>query len=169
MWSLVTGAVPAAALPPYPPLRLGEPPKRPLYTLVSVGRQLGYAAHEKGVGETDGLNIRLKMLLADLGRYFGSPVTVTSGCRSKDANRQAGGALRSLHLACLAADIKIAGVSKQALVRYALGLAGVGGIGTYCDNSIVHIDLGPRRTWSHPCRKKHETQQAEAPATADTP
>jgi uncharacterized protein YcbK (DUF882 family) len=147
-------ALPPAALPSVYPVELNRPFKPQLYTLVSVGRDPGYAAHQEHFGKTDGLNIRLKMLLAAVGRYFARPVMVTSGCRSQDSNREAGGARRSLHLACLAADIKVAGVSKLALMRYVVALPGIGGIGTYCANGIVHIDLGPRRSWFYPCRTK---------------
>ncbi|MDP9136904.1 MAG: D-Ala-D-Ala carboxypeptidase family metallohydrolase, partial [Pseudomonadota bacterium] len=151
--STVSGAGPSAALPSSGyPMRQNEPPR--FYTLVSVGRDDGQAGHQSHVGNTDGLNFRLKSLLAEVGRFFGMPVTVTSGCRSPDDNRRAGGALRSLHLFCLAADIKVAGVSRSALVDYVRGLRGIGGIGIYCDNTIVHVDLGPRRIWSHPCKRK---------------
>lgn len=60
--------------------------------------------------------------------------------------RAAGGAKRSLHLQCKAADIKVAGISEGQLLRYVRTLPGVGGVGTYCGNSVVHVDIGPRRT-----------------------
>jgi uncharacterized protein YcbK (DUF882 family) len=147
------GALPVAALPPVYPMKVNDAPRRALVTLVSIGREHYYVGRENHFGNRDGLNARLKKLLAEVGAYFRKDVTITSGCRSHDANRRAGGAPQSLHLFCLAADIKVAGVSKLALVRYVQALRGIGGIGTYCSNGIVHIDLGPRRRWFHHCRK----------------
>ena len=103
-----------------------------------------------------GLNGRLIGLLGRIERNFGRPVTITSGCRSRAANRRAGGARGSYHMRCMAADIRVAGVPEGRLLRFAQRLPGVGGVGTYCGNSIVHIDVGPRRAWSGGCgRRKH--------------
>jgi uncharacterized protein YcbK (DUF882 family) len=55
----------------------------------------------------------------------------------------------------MAVDFKIRGVNKYALARYLKKLPGRGGVGTYCGNSIVHLDVGPKRSWHHGCRKKH--------------
>ncbi len=99
-----------------------------------------------------GLNPRLRNLLGMVTSRFGKPVTITSGCRSRTANRRAGGAHDSLHLSCMAADIRIEGVSERALLAVARGLPGRGGVGSYCRNSIVHIDVGPRREWYVSCR-----------------
>lgn len=106
------------------------------------------------VGRTRGLNPRLRGLLGQISSHYGRPVQVLSGCRSHRHNRRVGGARRSMHLHCKAADIRVAGVSKSRLRRYALRLSGRGGVGTYCGRSIVHVDVGPRRTWYHGCRKR---------------
>ena len=155
LWSAVMGAMPAAALPPGYPMRVNDPPKPALYTLASVGRDDGYAGHESHVGEIDGLNLRLK-------RFAGRGRQIFRDARDRHqrvpvTGRQPGAPAapcRSLHLFCLAADIKVAGVSRPALVTYVRSLQGIGGIGIYCGNAIVHVDLGPRRTWSYPCRRK---------------
>jgi Peptidase M15 len=101
-----------------------------------------------------GLNGRLVGLLGRIERNFGRPVTITSGCRSRAANRRAGGARGSYHMRCMAADIRVAGVPEGRLLRFARNLPGVGGVGTYCGNSIVHIDVGPSRAWSGGCGRK---------------
>ncbi len=152
--SALTGAESAMAVPPANPARLHGTASPPLYTLASVGRDHGWAREESHLGKIEGLNIRLKSALAEVSRYFGKPVVITSGCRTPDVNRRAGGVKRSLHLSCLAADIKVAGVSPLALLQFARGLSSIGGIGIYCGLNIVHVDLGLRRTWSHPCRKR---------------
>jgi hypothetical protein len=94
-----------------------------------------------------GLNGKLVTLLNQLARQYNRPVVVSSGCRSTHGNRRAGGAKHSMHLRCMAADIKLSGVSESSLVRAARALPGRGGIGTYCWNSVVHIDVGPKREW----------------------
>jgi len=98
------------------------------------------------------LHPQVRRTLAAVERKFGRPVQVTSGCRSRQANRKAGGARRSLHLDCKAADFKVAGVSKARLVRFVSSLPDRGGVGTYCRNSIVHVDAGPVRNWHQRCR-----------------
>ncbi len=101
-----------------------------------------------------GLNRRLLMLLSQVERHFGQPVQVTSGCRSIGRNKRIGGARKSFHIKCMAADIKVANVSQTRLKGYLKRLPGRGGVGTYCNKSIVHIDVGPKRSWHHGCRKK---------------
>ena len=104
-------------------------------------------------GSTRGLHPRLSRLISIVRRHYGRSVIITSGCRSYRHNRRVGGARRSMHLHCMAADFKVAGVSKGALRRYVSTLPGRGGVGTYCGRSIVHLDVGPRRSWYHGCRR----------------
>jgi uncharacterized protein YcbK (DUF882 family) len=101
-----------------------------------------------------GLNPRLVNLLNRVSRHFRRPVVVVSGCRSRKHNRRVGGARNSMHLRCMAADIRVSGVARNRVARFARGLPGRGGIGTYCRNSVVHIDVGPRREWNHGCGRK---------------
>lgn len=98
------------------------------------------------------LHPQVRKTLSAVEKKFGRPVEVTSGCRSRQANRNAGGARRSLHLDCMAADFRVPGVSKARLVRFVSALPGRGGVGTYCRNSIVHVDAGPVRNWHQRCR-----------------
>ena len=86
---------------------------------------------------------RLRAVLAHIGRQVGRRLLVTSGLRSK-------GRRGSSHRKCLAADIRVPGVSVKRIVAAARSAPAIGGIGTYC-NGIVHVDVGPRRTW-HYCR-----------------
>jgi uncharacterized protein YcbK (DUF882 family) len=120
-----------------------------IFSLARVMR--GEVPGRKRVYGKTGLNGRLVGLLGRIERNYGRPVTITSGCRSRSANRQAGGARDSYHMRCMAADIRVAGVSEGQLLRFASRLPGVGGVGTYCGNSIVHIDVGPRRAWTGGC------------------
>ena len=100
------------------------------------------------------LNRRLVRLLRQVERRFGRPVLISSGCRSRSHNRRIGGAPASWHLRCMAADFKVAGVSKSALLRYVRSMPGRGGIGTYCRTAAVHLDVGPPRQWHQGCRRK---------------
>ncbi len=94
---------------------------------------------------------RLTRLLKQVSRHYGKPVIVISGYRSPAHNRRVGGARRSQHMRCTAADFRVPGVSKMALARYVKTLRGRGGVGTYCRSSYIHLDVGPRRTWHWGC------------------
>ena len=106
-----------------------------------------------------GLNPRLVKLLHHVESHFGHRVHITSGCRSKKHNRRVGGARKSLHLSCKAADVRVASISITRLKRFLRTLPGHGGIGTYCNKSIVHIDVGPRRSWHYGCKKRRRYVQ----------
>jgi hypothetical protein len=105
-------------------------------------------------GKTAGLNRRLVGLLHQIEKHYGRSVSVTSGCRSHTHNRRIGGARESFHLRCMAADIKLSGVGKGALVQYVSSLSGRGGVGLYCRDGNVHIDVGPKRNWIWRCNGK---------------
>lgn len=97
---------------------------------------------------------QLVSLLKKVERHFGKSLVVTSGFRSSVANRRAGGARKSLHVQCVAADIQVEGVEKFALARYLRTLPERGGVGTYCRTESVHIDIGEQRDWHYPCRRQ---------------
>jgi uncharacterized protein YcbK (DUF882 family) len=105
-------------------------------------------------GQTSGLNRHLMGLLWQIQRHYGRSVEVISGCRSHSHNRRIGGARESFHLRCLAADIKVQGVGKNQLAQYAKSLAGRGGVGLYCRDGNVHVDVGPKREWYWACNGK---------------
>lgn len=98
--------------------------------------------------QTNCFTAPLRAVLADMQSHFGRPVIVTSGFRSHSHNRRAGGAKRSLHTACMAADVQIAGVSPSAIARWARSHPGIGGVGSYRRTRSVHVDVGVRTaTW----------------------
>ncbi|MBL8589459.1 MAG: DUF882 domain-containing protein [Methylobacteriaceae bacterium] len=91
----------------------------------------------------------LREVLDRMSRHFGAPVIVTSGYRSARENRRAGGARRSLHTRCLAADVQIAGVRPSAIARFAKAQDDIGGVGVYRHTRSVHVDIGERKmSWS---------------------
>lgn len=97
----------------------------------------------------------LRLVLTTIQKHFGNnQIQVSSGFRSKRENRRRGGANKSYHIRCMAADIRIKGVSKHKLARYARSVSGVGGVGTYSCNGIVHVDVGPKRSWHKRCGRR---------------
>lgn len=92
----------------------------------------------------------LRIILADLGKQFGKQVVVTSGHRTTRKTRK-----RSQHRTCKAADIRIHGVRPSTVAKAAKAHPLIGGVGTYCgrNGGIVHVDVGPPRTW-HYCGKR---------------
>ncbi|MEW9616881.1 DUF882 domain-containing protein [Shinella sp. S4-D37] len=86
---------------------------------------------------------KLRGILSHIARQVGRRPLVTSGYRFN-------GRKGSLHRKCLAADIRVPGVSVKRIVAAARSAPAIGGVGTYC-NGIVHVDVGPRRSW-HYCR-----------------
>jgi len=135
---------------------LQQPQKQSLRHLAKKHRAIGRTT-QRYYG---GLHPRLSRLLAMVKNHYGRSPVVSSGCRSHRHNRRVGGAKRSMHLRCMAADFKVAGVSKASLRRYVSTLPGRGGVGTYCGRSIVHLDVGPRRSWYHGCRKRSRSRRS---------
>lgn len=103
------------------------------------------------VSGNGGLNRRLNGMLYTISNHFGAAVTVVSGCRSRAHNRSIGGARESWHLRCMAADFRVDGVSSGSVFQYAKGLPGRGGVGSYCRDSFIHLDVGDRRDWHWGC------------------
>jgi Peptidase M15 len=97
------------------------------------------------------LDSRTLKIVRQVEIHFAQSAEILSGCRTDDRNLEVGGAPRSFHLSCLAADIQIKGVSPEDIRNFVLTLPGHGGVGTYCGFDIVHIDSGPKRQWHRPC------------------
>ncbi len=81
---------------------------------------------------------KLEAILAHIAAKTGRKPVVTSGHRPR--------AGRSQHSNCLAADIRVPGVSDKTIIAAASTAPGIGGIGRYC-NGIIHVDVGPKRRW----------------------
>ena len=80
----------------------------------------------------------LRAALDQIATHFGAAVLVTSGARDK-------GRRGSLHRACKAADIRVAGVSPADVAAYARTVPGLNGVGTYRWVSVTHIDVRDER------------------------
>ncbi len=80
------------------------------------------------------------------------PVTVSSGYRSVAHNAAEGGAAKSKHVCCQAADIKIAGMSANKVYDLIAQLIESGqiingGLGKY--NTFTHYDISTSRRWDY--------------------
>ncbi len=94
----------------------------------------------------------LKRMIATISSRFGRKVVISSGHRSRRRNNRVGGVRNSYHLTCKAVDLRVPGISKNRLARFVRSLPDRGGVGTYCGKNIVHLDVGPRRSWNYHCR-----------------
>ncbi len=85
---------------------------------------------------------RLRGVLNDVAATYGA-VKVTSTCRSRSANRAAGGASQSYHLSGEAVDFRVSG-NTGSVYAYLSRHSSVGGFKHY-GGGLFHIDTGPRR------------------------
>lgn len=86
----------------------------------------------------------LTVVLQCIREHFGKAVTITSGYRTSAHNAAVGGAKSSQHLLGRAADIRVQGVSVEAVAAYAESLMpDWGGVGRY------PVKAGRATGWVH--------------------
>jgi hypothetical protein len=88
--------------------------------------------------ETDCFPTDLRNALDTIASHFGTTIEVTSGYRNR-------GRRHSLHRSCMAADIRVAGVSPGTVASYAKTVPGVNGVGTYHWVAVTHVDTRAER------------------------
>ena len=86
---------------------------------------------------------QLKSVIAEVSQY--GRVVVTSTGRGAGHNRAVGGASKSYHLNCQAADFRVHGNVASA-ASFLRNHGSVGGFHHY-GGGLFHIDTGPKRTW----------------------
>lgn len=85
--------------------------------------------------------------LQEMRTELGKAITIVSGFRTAAHNRTCGGANDSQHMHGTAADIRISGLTPNAVCKIAQKM-GFGGIGEYKD--FTHVDIrGKRYYWSN--------------------
>lgn len=94
------------------------------------------------------VSVELMDKLESLRKRLGNrPLLVTSGYRSPEHNATIeGAASNSQHLHGMAVDIALANMDGAEVEGHARML-GFTGIGRYPNKGIIHLDLGPARTW----------------------
>ncbi|MDR9774175.1 D-Ala-D-Ala carboxypeptidase family metallohydrolase [Rhizobium hidalgonense] len=118
---------------------VGQDSKRPAVDLPKHEARLAYTVQTVSV-RAGCFPERLRAVLSHIAAKTGRRPMITSGLRPHP--RRHG----SLHGKCLAADIRMPGLSERTIIAAAKTAPGIGGIGTYC-NGIVHVDVGPQRRW----------------------
>jgi zinc D-Ala-D-Ala carboxypeptidase len=94
---------------------------------------------------------KLRSAISSFERKFGKKIVVSSGYRDPIRNIIGGGEDSSYHMRCMAVDFFIPGVSKGALVAFAMRNSQVGGLGCYPGRSFIHVDVRDRpRGWRKP-------------------
>ena len=117
-------------------------------------RTLEYFLRDHRTGEVRPYDPRVFDLLADLADSLGrqnAKISVVCGYRTSWSNeflrrRSSAVAKHSLHMRAMAIDIRVPGVSTEALRDAALRLHR-GGVGYYQREQFVHVDVGRVRRW----------------------
>lgn len=94
----------------------------------------------------DTVDVQTLEILEAVRSHFGSPVTITSGCRCPEHNRRVGGAKNSQHVLARAADIQVKGVAPHEVHDWIAGHFPQASLGRYA--TFTHVDTrtgGPAR------------------------
>lgn len=116
--------------------------------------RLTYLMRDRRSDETHPIDPRLPVFLLDVRQELNLPpetvITLLSGYRSPRSNQIVGGASRSQHLFGRAADIRIPGIQPTEIFLAAARVTDgseIGGRGNYPMRNLVHLDVGPKRSW----------------------
>jgi uncharacterized protein YcbK (DUF882 family) len=115
--------------------------KKPIQRTFRHEISLGYTLQTVSV-RANCFPAKLRGILSHIAAKTGHRPLITSGYRPH-SHREG-----SLHRKCIAADIRVPGVSERTIIAAAKTAPGIGGVGSYC-NGIVHVDVGPQRRWVH--------------------
>jgi len=91
------------------------------------------------------LSPALRLAIWEFEGYFGKKIVMSSGYRTPWHNYSVGGAAKSYHTSCMAADFYIPGVPKNKLIAFAKRSGSVGGLGCYPGRKFIHIDVRGRK------------------------
>lgn len=114
--------------------------------------QLCWLMRDVRAGKAIAMDPRLLDLLCGIQywlAFYGHSyyIDILSGHRTRETNsRTEGAAKHSLHIAGMAADIRIPGLPTAVLGQMAKAF-GIGGTGFYVDRGFIHVDTGRVRSW----------------------
>ena len=118
-------------------------------------REINFLMRDHRSHEIMHIDVKLIEFLHQIVRQFdeAAEITILSGYRSPETNaalarQQYAVARNSYHLQGRAADIRIDGLSTEAVAQVAWERQH-GGIGRYPASGFVHVDTGPVRHWVH--------------------
>lgn len=90
---------------------------------------------------------RLVMVLETIRAHFETAVTINSGYRTPQYNKEVGGVAHSQHCYGMAADITVRGQAPATVAAYARQLMpDWGGVGIYAKKGFTHIDVREKRS-----------------------
>ena len=94
------------------------------------------------------IDTTLQSKIDAIASEYGKSFKITSGYRDPEHNAAVGGAGKSQHMNHNAVDIVLNDATKEDTLRFVeiASKNGIGGIGVYSPG-VVHIDIGPRRSW----------------------
>ena len=96
---------------------------------------------------------RLKTILEEVSKEWGSSLTITSAFRAPEYNATVGGAKKSTHTEGIATDIRFSNSSVEDRARFLQILKdkGIKGVGCYFPSKdggeFFHVDIGAERHW----------------------
>lgn len=94
----------------------------------------------------EAVDVELLQVLTDLREHFNAPVAINSGNRCPSHNRKVGGEAKSKHLYGIAADVRVAGVSADAVADYLeQKYPNKYGIGRYVGRTHIDVRESPAR------------------------
>ena len=90
---------------------------------------------------------RLVMVLETIRTHFGTAVTINSGYRTPQHNKQVGGVAHSQHCYGTAADITVRGHTPAEVAAFARQIMpDWGGVGIYNKQGFTHVDVREKRS-----------------------
>lgn len=94
------------------------------------------------------IDTNLQSKIDAIASEYGKPFEIISGFRDSESNQKVGGASKSQHLNHNAVDLVLSNATKEDTLRFVeiASKNGIGGIGVYSPG-VIHIDIGPRRSW----------------------
>lgn len=89
----------------------------------------------------DAVDAELLDLLTQIREHYGKPVTITSGCRCSNHNKNVGGAAKSQHVLGKAVDFTVKGHTPQEVQKFLDGFLPKDKYGLGYGKTFTHLDV----------------------------